>query len=64
MSASRSFSGEVDHEATPEAGQQATLRADQQAGSPSAKGAASAHRRRDCAGSVSQRSPLHIEVCS
>lgn len=60
----RRFPAEADLGATPEADQQATRWATQQAGSPSPKRAAAAHRRRNCAGSVSQRSPLHIEVCS
>lgn len=52
-----------DQGATPEADQKATRRADQQAGSASRQKTATAHRGRDCAGSVSQRSPRHHEVC-
>jgi hypothetical protein len=54
----------VDQQATPWADQQATHRATRQAGSSSRQKPAIAHRRRDCADTVSQRSPLHIEVCS
>jgi hypothetical protein len=59
----RRSASEADQQATPEADQQATRRAAQQAGWPAPKRAATAHHRRDCASSVSQRSPLHIEVC-
>jgi hypothetical protein len=55
---------EADQRATPEADQQATHQADLAAGSFFGRKTAFAHGRGDCAGSVSQRSPLHIEVCS
>jgi hypothetical protein len=55
---------EADQQATPEADQQATYQAAPAAGSFTGRKTAFAHGRRDCAESSSQRSPLHIEVCS
>jgi hypothetical protein len=55
---------EADRQATPEADQQATHQAAPAAGSSFGRKTAFAHGRRDCADAVSQRSPLHIEVCS
>jgi hypothetical protein len=55
---------EADRQTTPEADQRATHQAAPAAGSSVRRKTAFAHDRRDCAESASQRSPLHIEVCS
>jgi hypothetical protein len=54
---------EADRQATPEADQRATHQAAPAAGSSVGRKTAFAHGRRDCADTVSQRSPFHIEVC-